>query len=556
MATKDSTIEVAASNGYMFTNALQDDFLIRTFDPSQSIHLGVAPPGSTSVVDISNSNVTVNGNMFINRGVIATGDVTRTANCMIQLYGPGTLDPTTTSHYGFGVNPGVLRYNTPSGANHVFYTNTTELMRITSGGSVGIGTTSPSAPLHITASSSTSPNANGVYIFNPLNTANNNAILSCRTAGSAGGSPYVSLDINAVGGWTLLNDNSDNGNFKIKNGWDNSGTTCLSIDRSTTNIGMGTTTPIAKHHIVANGVWNNNGGNFHHMLITDTRNSTTNMAIGVDSSLSTGSVTNRLAYIQVDGSSTFQPLCLQPRGGHVGIGSTNPAYVLHITTSIAEQIVTYKGTSCTFAVFAMDPLNAGWNGAQSIVYATKSSSTNRSINAAGTINVNGNDYAEYMYKSSDFVIAKGDITGINSEGKLTNVFDEAVSFVVKSTDPSFVGGDTWGSNDIVGERPIEPHNDASNAEKQEYQQRFDEWYTRLEKMRQNVDRISFCGQVPVNVYGASVGDYIIPSRKDDGKITGLPVREDDLSFAQYRKAVGKVIRIMEDGRAYIIVKIL
>ena len=63
--------------------------------------------------------------------------------------------------------------------------------------------------------------------------------------------------------------------------------------------------------------------------------------------------------------------------------------------------------------------------------------------ASGTINASGADYAEYMTKSGNFTLAKGDVCGVNSEGKLTNVFADAISFVVKSTDPSYVGGDKW-----------------------------------------------------------------------------------------------------------------
>jgi hypothetical protein len=168
--------------------------------------------------------------------------------------------------------------------------------------------------------------------------------------------------------------------------------------------------------------------------------------------------------------------------------------------------------------------------------------TGRSLNAGGTINASGTDYAEYMTKSGDFTVAKGDVVGINAQGKLTNVFADAVSFVVKSTNPSYVGGDTWGSVDQIGLRPNE---ESTQAEKNDYE-------ATLEATRQTVDRIAFAGQVPVNVFGAMAGQYII-AINNNGAIKGQAVTNP--TFEQYTQAVGKVIAIEADGRARIIVKV-
>ena len=77
--------------------------------------------------------------------------------------------------------------------------------------------------------------------------------------------------------------------------------------------------------------------------------------------------------------------------------------------------------------------------------------------------------------------------------------------------------------------------------------------TRLETERAKVDRIAFSGQVPCNVYNTNIGDYIIPIETLDGKITGQAATNP--TFEQYQIAVGKVWKIMEDGRAWIAVKI-
>jgi hypothetical protein len=156
------------------------------------------------------------------------------------------------------------------------------------------------------------------------------------------------------------------------------------------------------------------------------------------------------------------------------------------------------------------------------------SSGNRSINAGGSVNATGADYAEYMTKDGEFIIAKGDICGVTFDGKLTNNFVDAISFVVKSTDPSYIGNDVWGI-------------DVENEEQREV-------------ARQMVDRIAFAGQVPVNVTGATPGQYIVPIQ-DDGGISGIAKDETDLTLIEYMRAVGKVIAIEDDGRARIIVKV-
>jgi hypothetical protein len=194
--------------------------------------------------------------------------------------------------------------------------------------------------------------------------------------------------------------------------------------------------------------------------------------------------------------------------------------------------------------------SGGVNGAASGMKVQNISSTGRSINTAGTVNASGTDYAEYMTKAGDFTLAKGDICGINSEGKLTNIFDDAIGFVVKSTKPSYVGGDVW--HKAIGEEPGGYGDDRTKEEiaaaKVVYQEA-------LETARQSVDRIAFSGQVPVNVTGATAGQYIIPVKTTDGGITGEAKNEADLTLAQYMQAVGKVITLEEDGRATIIVKV-
>jgi hypothetical protein len=197
----------------------------------------------------------------------------------------------------------------------------------------------------------------------------------------------------------------------------------------------------------------------------------------------------------------------------------------------ADLIASFVGGGIGLGVKIYEGTNTGApNAANAVVKIGNMATAGRSINAGGTINASGADYAEYMTKAGDFEIAKGDVCGVTANGELTNDFGASISFAVKSTNPSYVGGDTWG----IG---------------------FDDDPEQLEVERQKVDRIAFAGQVPVNVINAKPGQYIVPIATENGGITGIAKDEADLTLAEYMRAVGKVIAIEDDGRARIIVKV-
>ena len=86
------------------------------------------------------------------------------------------------------------------------------------------------------------------------------------------------------------------------------------------------------------------------------------------------------------------------------------------------------------------------NAANCAARLRANSVTGRSLNAGGTVNASGADYAEFerlcdRMVSSGKVFAKGDIVGFDHNGSLTDLWSEAVSFGVKSTNPALVGGD-------------------------------------------------------------------------------------------------------------------
>lgn len=58
-----------------------------------------------------------------------------------------------------------------------------------------------------------------------------------------------------------------------------------------------------------------------------------------------------------------------------------------------------------------------------------------------------------------------------------------------------------------------------------------------EALRQRVDRIALCGQVPINAAGTA-GDYALPLRNADGSI-GFTF-DPDPTFADYKRRLGMV----------------
>jgi hypothetical protein len=237
--------------------------------------------------------------------------------------------------------------------------------------------------------------------------------------------------------------------------------------------------------------------------------------------------------------------------GNVGIGITNPncpfmvrqpTYDLTGGTLIADFVMSTESVFRVYTGGWLEGASASTSGRNAVLRVGRAN-TERSISSSGTNNASGNDYAEYMRKKDNtFTINKGDICGIDASGNLTNLYDEAYSFVVKSTLPSFVGGDNW--YDPSDNMPDISNNEAYTA-----------WEIRGEARRALVDRIAFCGQVPVNIdtTNVKVGDHIIPNRTSDGKIEALAV--SDPTFVQYKSAVGKVINILSSSKANIIVKI-
>lgn len=210
----------------------------------------------------------------------------------------------------------------------------------------------------------------------------------------------------------------------------------------------------------------------------------------------------------------------------IGKTASEGALVLEVTNgSFANRVAQFYSASVS-ASSASPAATAARFG--------RNNSTSRSINAAGTVNASGADYAEYMTKAQGCgTIAAGDVCGVDRSGLLTRSWADAVSFVVKSTAPAYVGGDSWGEG-LQG--------------------------AAFEDARRSVDRIAFSGQVPVNVdadtlaaceaaLAEGAGVYLVGA-PNGGGIKAVAARESDMTLPLYMRRLGKVWAI-RDGRPMI-----
>jgi hypothetical protein len=504
---------------------------------SGSLGIGVNSPVTALEIlpSISNSSIKTGGieiqSYAVNNGWIAD-----------NMYYSGSWKARATGYstnlnFGAGTINFTRAASTGSGAT-IFPTSS---MFIDASGNVGIGTSSPSGGI--------SGNELALHLSH-----SNVSILALQSTAASGKK------------WQIYS--SNDGGLYFRDG--TAGTQVVSFS-SNGSVGIGTTSPDTNLTVYGANVSTANASANANVYTT------TGYGVDVGGSIGLGgyyNATNNITYANLHGkkenatlndsngyfavsvrnasAGTVERMRITSAGNcYLGDGFANTNHRINKKVAQGSTILVVSAYDTVLndtAVFSSCN-GASGNGAATAMMITKNDSTNRSINAGGTINASGADYAEYMTKSVNDTINKGDIVGVDINGKLTNIFADSISFVIKSTDPSYVGGDVWGNEEAIGKKPLK----TTNQTEEEFAIINEAFEIKLEEARVKVDRISFSGQVPCNVLGANVGDYIIPIQTEEGKITGQAVSSP--SFEQYQISVGKVWKIMEDGRAWIAVKI-
>jgi len=216
-----------------------------------------------------------------------------------------------------------------------FDNNGSEAMRIASGGNVGIGTDSPAMHLHINKDTSSMTQV-GIS-----NTSTGGARLYFDASnGDFAGDDYMSIgqedDLSGV-----IDMASSGGSFHIKTG---------GLNRITTlqngNVGIGTTSPRAALQVskgISAAVPTPGDNTACAVFGNGTSNNNYGLVLGA-----LGSGTSYISSQRTNGASTTYNLAIQPNGGNVGIGTTNPDAKLDIEgdfeAGYALKFTNTKGT--------------------------------------------------------------------------------------------------------------------------------------------------------------------------------------------------------------------
>ncbi|MFH0855786.1 MAG: hypothetical protein V1869_04695, partial [Candidatus Omnitrophota bacterium] len=308
---------------------------IGTSSPEGKLHVSMSGTNTNySYFDASS----LSGGTTLNSGLQSRSYDGSSITSKLTMYGTGN----TWTYGGYAANAGVI--NAPStgglflGSNNasggvMFFTggdvNTKERMRITNGGNVGIGTTSPSEKLQVSG---------GVKI-----------------AGAATTNLASSLTIDYITGTSISRlisqgaDTSTNGKISLLSSRSD-GSNSLTILASDTNgnVGIGTTSPESPLHVQTTSTSITNP------LILEGDRNTVDTEVGIlfkdRSAISGGQEASRIWTDRSGSTGNFdlvfqagsqssaglqaESIRIQGLTGYVGIGTTSPAYELDVTGDI------------------------------------------------------------------------------------------------------------------------------------------------------------------------------------------------------------------------------
>jgi hypothetical protein len=251
---------------------------------------GVALSGNTltnPVITGGSINNTPIGASTANTGAFTTLGATGVAT-----FSAGTVSAPAITTTG-DTNTGIFF---PAADTIAFTEGGTEVMRVTSDGRLGVGTTSPQKKLSV---------SNGGAVG-----------LDIDPTGRSGEAATSLLSFNrSTSAYVPAQYDASQHEFQTSN------TERMRIT-SGGAVGINTSSPVALLTVDANQAFNSEVGN---LMLRNSADTTKFMYLGYDNSLNAG-------YIQAQQSGVnWQPLLLNPNAGNVGIGTSSPASKLHVS---------------------------------------------------------------------------------------------------------------------------------------------------------------------------------------------------------------------------------
>ncbi len=317
----------------------------------------------------------------------------------------------------------------------------TNVMTLRSNGNVGIGTDTPKAKLEIKAGPSTTPNENGLCVYNPGNSGDGqHAVVSVRVGNQNAGNPFISWDVHGRAGWSMGIDNSDR-KLKIAPTWDSlSSNTAMAIDPEgkvdiRTSVDNGGSSSLSEAATVLRlsrkGITNTDNSVQSHPNIVDFKLKRYENKDSNNSNIPDARTQLDIKMLHETSSDPDTNVMTLRSDGHVGIGTTSPDAQLDIFGNGAHtELRIFSGRADRRPSIVLGRLDDDNNRDKSAVFGVAAASNNFFQDATqGDFCIRQNDQNKKIFlgvgsNSAELVIKEGKV-GIGASAMPSGLQDHA-----------------------------------------------------------------------------------------------------------------------------------